>query len=98
MAKKKMIPWARPSFSVAEQRFLNQALKTSWISRGPLASKFEKDFAALLGADNGLAVSSGTAALYLALSALEIGPGDEVIVPGMTFVAPANMVLAVGAK
>ena len=65
---------------------------------GPETEQFESEFAQYLGAKHAVAVSSGTAALHLALLALGIGPGDEVIVPSLTFVATANSVLYVGAK
>jgi perosamine synthetase len=73
------------------------ALESTWISGGPYVDQLERDLAALLGVAHGIAVSSGTAALHLALLGAGIGPGDEVIVPGFTFMAPVNMVLAVGA-
>lgn len=75
-----------------------QALKARWISRGVFARNFESRLTRLLGMRYGMATSSGTASLHLALLALGIGPGDEVIVPGLTFAAPANMVMAVGAR
>jgi len=80
-----------------EKDYVVDALESTWISGGPYVERLEKDLPAILGAPFGIAVSNGTAALHLALLALGVGPGDEVIVPGYTFVAAANMVLAVGA-
>ncbi len=97
-AVKVNIPWARPFFSKAEQRYVSDAVRSTWVSRGPYAAKFETQINQLLKSKHGVATSNGTASLYLALLGLSIGRGDEVIVPGLTFVAPANMVLAVGAK
>src|SRR5438270_13120890 len=64
---------------------------------GPEVHAFEQEFAAMQEAKHALAVSSATAGLHLALLALEVGPGDEVIQPALNFVASANMTIAVGA-
>ncbi len=90
------IPWAAPTFSEREKQHVLAALESTWISGGPYVDRFEREFNAMHGCD-GLAVSNGTTALQLALIALGIAPGDEVIVPGFTFVAPGNMVIACGA-
>jgi perosamine synthetase len=74
------------------------ALDSSWISGGEYIRKFESSFAILHDSHGAVTVSNGTTALYLALLSLNIGPGDEVIIPGYTFAAPANMVIAAGAK
>ena len=91
------IPWARPNLGEAETAAVVDALQSTWISGGPYVDRLERDLAELLGVEHGVAVSSGTTALHLALLGLGIGPGDEVIVPGFTFMAPVNMVLALGA-
>src|SRR6185295_16978068 len=67
-------------------------------SLGPQVGEFESAFAARLRVPYAVAVSSGTAALHLALAALGVGPGDEVIVPDLTFVATANAVVYTGAR
>lgn len=95
---KTRIPWASPSFGKKEKRYLADALASSWISGGPYLERFEKEFTARHRSPYGLTASNGTTALQMALLALGVGPGDEVIVPGFTFVAPGNMVLALGAK
>ena len=93
--------WKVPLFDVRlgpeEHEAVRRVLESGWISMGPETEHFEAEFAQYLGAKHAVAVSSGTAALHLALLALGIGPGDEVIVPSLTFVATANSVLYVGA-
>jgi perosamine synthetase len=66
------------------------ALKSGWLTTGPQVDAFEKAFATFCGARCGVAVNSGTAALHAAMRALKIGPGDEVMVPAITFAASAN--------
>lgn len=97
-ALRSRIPWAEPFLKGKERDYVLQALDSTWISGGEFIDKFEADFSRLLGAKCALTASSGTAALHLALMAAGIGPGDEVIIPGFTFVAPANMVLQTGAE
>lgn len=91
------ISWAKPALAGRETEYIQDALLSSWISGGHYVERFEREFASCHGRPYALAVSSGTAALYLALRALSIGPGDEVIVPGFTFAAPVNMVMETGA-
>lgn len=93
-----IIPWAKPNLGAKENRYLRNALASTWISGGPYVERLEREFLLRHRSRYGMAVSNGTTALQLALLALDIGPGDEVIVPGFTFVAPGNMVLAVGAR
>jgi len=93
-----MIPWFKPHYWGNEKLYVIDALDSSWISNGEYIRKFESNFADLHQIHGALTVSNGTTALYLALLTLNIGPGDEVIIPGYTFAAPANMVLATGAK
>lgn len=93
-----MIPWAKPNLGAKENQYLKNALGSTWISGGPYVERLEREFLRRHRARYGMAVSNGTTALQVALLALDIGPGDEVIVPGFTFVAPGNMVLAVGAR
>ena len=73
-------------------------LRSDWLTTGPKVSEFEEKFAHVVGARYGVAVSNGTAALHSALHALKIGPGDEVIVPPITFAATANCVVFQGGK
>jgi perosamine synthetase len=89
---------ARPDMTHREFRTLLDAFLSSWISsKGPYVERFESDFGRFVGVRHGIAVSNGTVALHLALVALGIGPGDEVIVPDLTFAATINAVLYCGA-
>src|SRR3989442_9093696 len=87
---------ARLSELEFDDRELTEVLDTldsAWITAGPRTQAFEKAFAELIGTAEAIAVSNGTAALFLALKALGIGPGDEVLCPSMTFVATAAAVM-----
>jgi perosamine synthetase len=77
--------------------YLADALDSTWISGGRYVEKFEAEFTMRNGSKYGVTTSNGTTALQLAIKALGIGPGDEVVVPGFTFVAAANMVIEAGA-
>src|SRR4051794_13733058 len=93
-----MLPVARPDLTGLERRYVREAVESGWISSlGPFIDSFEKGWADCCGARFGVAVSNGTVALQLALRALNVGHGDEVIVPALTFVAVAAAVLHVGA-
>ena len=88
-----------PDVSDVERTLLLEAFDSNWIAPlGPQVDAFEQEFAAYLGIGHAVALSSGTAALHLALVLLGVGPGDEVIVPTLTFVATANVVTYVGAQ
>jgi dTDP-4-amino-4,6-dideoxygalactose transaminase len=84
-------------FDETELAGVLDAIDSEWITAGPRTQAFEKAFAELTGATDAVAVTNGTAALFLALKALNIGPGDEVLVPSLTFVATAAAVLQCGA-
>ncbi len=87
-----------PQIGDEEIAEVSRVLKSKWLAHGPEVEAFEREFANYLGVDHAAAVSNGTIALVLALKALGIGPGDEVIVPNYTFIATATSVLMVGAK
>ncbi|MCU0612195.1 MAG: DegT/DnrJ/EryC1/StrS family aminotransferase [Candidatus Eisenbacteria bacterium] len=91
------IPWAKPDFWGHEQRYLIEALTSTWISGGAFVDRLERDFAAYHHTRFALTASNGTTALHMAFLALGVGPGDEVIVPGFGFLAAANMTLLMGA-
>ena len=93
-----MIPVMRPWLGEEEAEAAAQAVASGWIAQGPRVREFEEAFAAAIGAPHAVAVSSCTAALHLALIAAGIGPGDEVIVPSLSFIATANAVRYVGAQ
>ncbi len=83
------ITLADVSIGDAERAAVDEVLRSGWLSMGPVTERFEDAFAALLGVQEAVAVTNGTAALHLAAAALGLGPGDEVICPSMTFVAAA---------
>lgn len=88
-----------PDVGEAERELLLDAFDSNWIAPlGPHVDAFEKEMAAACGVEHAVALSSGTAALHLALIAAGVGPGDEVIVPTLTFAATANAVTYVGAE
>ncbi|MFF4607340.1 DegT/DnrJ/EryC1/StrS family aminotransferase [Streptomyces sp. NPDC001339] len=92
------IPVSKPYLTDQELRYVSEAVTTGWISsQGPYVKEFEQSFAEYNGVAHGVACSSGTTALTLALRALGIGPGDEVIVPEFTMVASAWAVTYTGA-
>lgn len=93
-----MIPIYSPSFNKEEKENLLECIDTGWISsQGNLIEKFECDFASWNKMQYGVTTSSCTSALHLALVALGVGKGDEVICPDLTFIAPANMICLAGA-
>jgi perosamine synthetase len=93
------IPVAEPDLSTIERDKLLDAFDSGWISStGSYVDQFEEQWAVESGCKYALSVSNGTVALHLILAALGIGPGDEVIVPSLTFIATANAVTYVGAK
>jgi perosamine synthetase len=91
------IPVAKPDLSGNEELYVTDAIRSSWISStGPYISRFEREFASLCGARASISVSNGTVALHLALLALAVEPGEEVIVPSLTYIATANAIRYVG--
>lgn len=90
-------PVAQPSLGEEERENLNRAISSNWISRGSFVESFERILRTFCHRKYGLACSSGTAALHLALEACGIGPGDQVVVPDYTYVAVRNAVLYCGA-
>jgi perosamine synthetase len=92
------VPLHEPEFAGAEWALVKDCLDTGWVSSvGKYVDRFEAELAAATGVDHAVAVVNGTAALHLALMALDVRPGDEVLVPTLTFVATANAVRHAGA-
>ena len=92
------IPIYEPWLGKREEEYVLDAVRSGWISSlGKYVTRFEQQFAAFCGVQHAISVSNGTTALHLALHALGIGPGDEVIVPALTFIASANAVSYTGA-
>ena len=92
----RIIHIAKPDTGEEEWQALREPLESGWLTQGPKVAAFEKAFAARHGVKHALATTSCTTALHLILAAMEIGPGDEVIVPAFTWVATANVVLYCG--
>jgi perosamine synthetase len=91
-----MILYGAQSIDEEDIRAVVEVLRSDWLTTGPKVAEFEQAFAQFVGAKEAVAVSSGTAALHTAMYALGIGPGDEVIVPPLTFAATANCVVFMG--
>lgn len=92
----RFLPYARHWVDTQDIEAVLEVLSSDWLTTGPMVGRFEEAVAAFVGAREAVAVSSGTAALHAAMYALGIGPGDEVIVPPMTFAATANCVVFQG--
>jgi len=92
------IPVMRPWLGAEEAEAAAAAVASGWVAQGPRVAEFERRVAERVGAPDGVAVSSCTAGLHLALVALDVGPGDEVVVPSLSFIATANVVRYVGAS
>jgi len=92
------IPLAKPEIGAREEELALEVLRSGRLSLGPMGERFERAFAAWLGVEDAVAVSSGTTALHLGVRALGWGPGDEVLTSPFSFVASANCLLYEGAK
>ena len=92
-------PVYQPSLTGNEKKYVNECLDSTWIaSKGKFITQFEDEFARFIGVEHATTVSNGTVALHLALLALGIGPGDEVIVPTLTYIASVNAITYCGAS
>ena len=99
MQKKITIPLLEPSLNGNEMKYVSECINSGWVSsKGEFVRRFEEMFSLLNQDLHSVSASSGTSALHLALIALDIGKGDEVIVPNLTFAATVNAVLHSGAK
>ena len=92
------IPIAKPSFDKEEEAAVKEVLESGIIASGPKTKLFEKEYAEYIGVKHAIAVTNGTVALDVALKALKIGPGDEVITSAFSFVASSNCILFQNAK
>jgi dTDP-4-amino-4,6-dideoxygalactose transaminase len=93
------IPLAEPTIGGNASRYLQECLETNFVSSvGPFVDRFEREFAMFVGARHAVACASGTAALHLSFRLLGVGPGDEVLVPTLTFIASVNPIAYEGAS
>src|SRR5437868_13728060 len=90
------LPYGRQEIADADIKAVVEALCSGWLTTGPRVAEFEKAFAGWCGAREGVAVNSGTAALHAAMRAINLKPGEEVIVPAITFAASANAAIYEG--
>lgn len=93
----KLIPVLQPSIGQEEIDAVTEVLRSGWLGLGPKTEQFEQEFAKFVGSRFAVALNSGTAALHLAMDILGVGPGDEVIVPSITFISTVHAVSYVGA-
>lgn len=93
----KFLPFSKPSFDEDDIRAVGDILRSGWITTGQHAAKFEEEFSVYLGAKGSVALTSATGGMHVALSALGIGPGAEVITPSMTWVSTVNLIVLAGA-
>jgi UDP-4-amino-4-deoxy-L-arabinose-oxoglutarate aminotransferase len=91
------IPFSKPSISEETIAAVGEVLRSGWITTGPNCARFEEDICKYTGAKHAIALSSATAGMHIVLKALNIGPGDEVITPAMTWVSTVNLIVLAGA-
>ena len=96
--REQLLPYGRQMIDDTDIEAVVSVLRSDWLTTGPRVGEFEERFAEVTGASRAIAVASGTAALHTAVWAAGIQPGDEVIVPALTFVASANCVRYCGAS
>ena len=92
------LPFHCPDITDSDIEAVARTMRSGWLTTGPQSEQFEKEFADYVGASHAVSVNSGTAALHLALEAIGVGNGDEVIVPDISWVATANVVRYLGAE
>jgi perosamine synthetase len=95
--RKMSIPITKPALGEEEARAPYESIRSGWVTQGPKVAEFERAVAAYVGAKHGIATTSCTTGLHLALASIGVGAGDEVIVPSLTFIASANAILYTGA-
>jgi perosamine synthetase len=98
MNSNKQIPVATAIFSDREAQAVYDVIKSGWVTQGAKVAEFEERFASYVGSKHAIAMCNGTVTMHAILSALGIGPGDEVIVPTLTYISTANVVLYQGAE
>ena len=96
--RERFLPYCRPDVGDAEIAAVTESMRNGWLTTGPRTQAFERAFALASGVPNAVALNSCTAGLHLAMIALGVGPGDEVIMPSLTFAAGAQCALEIGAR
>ena len=96
--RSEFLPFSRPSITDQDISAVNDVLRSGWITTGPKNAIFEKDFCTYTGSQGAVSLCSATAGMHVILKALDIGPGDEVITPSMTWVSTVNLTVLAGAK
>ncbi len=96
--RKQFLPFSRPSINRDDITAIENTLRSGWITTGPKAADFERQFCEYVGCAGAVALSSATAGMHLLLAALGIGKGDEVITPSMTWVSTVNLIILSGAR
>jgi dTDP-4-amino-4,6-dideoxygalactose transaminase len=97
LKRAEFLPYCRPALEADDIASVVDTLERGWLTTGPIVKRFEAEFAAACGVKHAIALNSCTSAMHLALIALGVGPGDEVVLPALSFVAAANLVLQLGA-
>lgn len=95
--RSEFLPFTRPSVTEEDIQSVVAVLRSGWLTNGPQNQALEADICAYTGAANAVAVASGTAAMHLVTKVMKLGPGDEVIIPSMTWVSMVNMIVQCGA-
>jgi len=95
--RKDFLPFSRPSITEEDIAAVGEVLRSGWITTGPKTTEFERKFCQYVGCPGAVALSSATAGMHLVLKAMNVGPGDEVITPSMTWVSTVNLIVLAGA-
>jgi len=95
--RKLFLPFSKPSITEGDIAAVGDVLRSGWITTGPKAAEFEQKFAAYVQSSGAVALASATGGMHVVLKALNIGPGDEVITPSMTWVSTPNLIVLAGA-
>jgi UDP-4-amino-4-deoxy-L-arabinose-oxoglutarate aminotransferase len=96
--RNEFLPFSRPSITEQDIAAVGDVLRSGWITTGPKTTEFEQKFREYVGCPAAVALCSATAGMHVALKALDLGPGDEVVTPSMTWVSTVNLVVLAGAK
>lgn len=95
---KTTLPWAKPDLAGREREYVDDALTSTWVSGGPYVDRLEREVGDYCDMPHALAVANGTVAIHLAYLAIDLRPGDEVVIPGFAFLAAANVALHMGVR